>query len=119
MIDAAGTVAMTWSEMRYSPVLIGTIALAGVGTTILFLLGVAAYYRRRSTPYLLIAVSMGALTTRAIIGFGTVLGIVPMGAHHLMEHGIDFLVSVLLLAAIVTSGTVGLGGREEGDRSEY
>lgn len=115
MIETACSVAMGWSEVRYSSVLIGTIALAGLGTTILFLLGAVAYYRRRSLPYLLIAVSMGALAARSIVGFGTVMGVVPMGAHHLIEHGLDFLIAVLLLAAITTSGTVGMGGRNDAD----
>ncbi len=94
-----------WSEIRHSPILLGTIFLAGVGTTVLFTLGAIAYSQRRSVPYLLITLALGALVVRTIVGFGTALGYVPMGIHHLVEHGLDFLIASLLLAAIYRSGS--------------
>lgn len=94
-----------WSEARHSPVLLGTILLAGVGTAILFFLGAVAYMRRQSVPYLLITLALGALVVRTIVGLGTAFGYVPMGLHHLIEHGLDFLIAVLLLAAIYQSGS--------------
>ena len=94
-----------WSEVRDSPILLTILLLAGLGTAILFLLGVIAYLRRRSLPYLLITLALGALVVRTIVGFGTVFGHIPMGVHHLVEHGLDFLIAILLLAAIYRSGS--------------
>jgi hypothetical protein len=86
--------------------LIGIIALAGVGTTVLFLIGATAYRDRRSTPYLLITLALGALVVRTVVGLGTVFGAVPMGVHHLVEHGLDFFIAASLLAAVYRSGTI-------------
>ena len=97
---------LAWPEVRDSPLLLTVLVLAGIGTTVLFLLGVVAYRRRRSTPYFLITLALGALVFRTIVGLGTVFGHVPMGLHHLVEHGLDFLIAVLLLFAIYRSGSV-------------
>ena len=96
---------LAWPEVRHSPLLFAILLLAGIGTTVLFVLGVIAYRRRRSTPYLLITLALGALVVRTVVGLGTVLGAVPMGLHHLVEHGLDFLIAVLLLCAIYQSGS--------------
>lgn len=101
MIGAAESVALaSWPEVRYSPVLIAVLLLAGFGTTVLFLIGAVAYRRRRSRTYLLITFALGLLVVRTIVGLGTVFGHVPMGLHHLVEHSLDFLIAVSLLTAI-------------------
>ena len=104
---------MAWPEVRDSPLLLTILVLAGIGTTVLFLLGVVAYRRRRTTPYLLITLALGALVVRTVVGLGTVFEVVPMGLHHLVEHGLDFVIAVLLLLAISRSGSVAV---EENDR---
>ena len=106
---------LCWDDVRHSPFLHGVLVLAGTGTTALFLLGVAAYYRRRSTTYLLITLALGALVVRTIVGTGTVLGIVPMGLHHLVEHGLDVVIAALLLCAIYANGS-SLEQPADGDR---
>lgn len=90
----------SWPEVRFSPVLLVVLLLAGVGTTALFLIGLAAYRRRRSRTYLLITLALGTLVVRTVVGLGTVFGVVPMGVHHLVEHTFDFLIAAVLLAAI-------------------
>ncbi|GEM_PF-503843 len=103
--DAAALLAMTdWSAARHSPLLMTVLVLAGIGTTLLFLLGVVAYRRRRTRPYLLITLALAALVVRTVVGLGTVYGHVPMGLHHLVEHGLDFLIAVFLLTAVYLSG---------------
>lgn len=93
----------SWSEVRSSRLLLSLIFLAGVGTTVLFVLGLVAYLRRRTTPYLLITLALGALVVQTVVGFGTALGVVPMGIHHLVQHGLDFLIASALLGAIYRS----------------
>ena len=106
-----------WSELRYSPILLSILFLAGLGTTVLFVLGTIAYSRRRSVPYLLITLALGALVVRTVVGLGTALGHVPMGVHHLVEHGLDFVIAALLLAAIYRSGST--SWEERGADDQY
>lgn len=110
----------TWMDPQLAPVLVGVIVLAVLGTTALFLAGVAAYSRRRTPRYLLITVVLGLLVARSVVGLGTVLGAVPMTAHHLVEHGFDFLIAVLVLYAVYRSGpdaeSQSVGTGEDGER---
>ncbi|WP_049804955.1 DUF7471 family protein [Natrinema pellirubrum] len=111
----AMSVAEGWLDPQLAPVLVAIIVLAALGTTALFVVGVAAYARRRTARYCLIAVVLGVLVVRSITGLGTVLGLVPMTVHHLVEHGFDFLIALLLLYAIYRSGTAGDGRAAEFD----
>ncbi|MDF9745702.1 DUF7471 family protein [Natrinema salsiterrestre] len=94
-----------WLDPQLAPVLVCVIALAVMGTTVLFVAGLVAYTRRRTLRYLLITVVLGLLVVRSVTGFGTVLGLVPMTVHHLVEHGFDFLIAVLILYAVYRSGS--------------
>lgn len=76
------------------------VALAGVGTGILFVVSFVAYRRRRSSQYLLISVAVGALLARSVVGAGTVLGYVPMPVHHFLEHSLDFAIAAIVLYAV-------------------
>ncbi|MEY7852031.1 hypothetical protein AB7C87_22830 [Natrarchaeobius sp. A-rgal3] len=93
-----------WLDPQLAPVLLAVIVLAAVGTTILFGCGVVAYSRRGSTRYLLITLVLGLLAARSFVGLGTVFGVVPMTVHHLVEHGLDFTIAVLILYAVYRSG---------------
>ncbi|SFC54833.1 hypothetical protein SAMN05444422_11055 [Halobiforma haloterrestris] len=104
-----------WLDPQLAPVLLGVIVLAAVGTTVLFCCGVVAYSRRRSTRYLLITVVLGLLVVRSLVGLGTVFGLVPMTIHHLVEHGFDFSIAVLVLYAVYRSGS-GSETEENADR---
>lgn len=87
--------------------LLAILALATTGTALLFALALAAYARRRTPVYLLLTVALGLLVFRSVMGFGTALGWVPMPVHHLVEHGADFVLAVLVLFAIYLTGPVG------------
>ncbi|WP_176548254.1 hypothetical protein [Natrinema sp. CBA1119] len=93
-----------WLDPQLAPVLVAVIVLAVIGTTALFVVGLVAYSRRRTTRYSLITVVLGVLVVRSVTGLGTVLGLVPMTVHHLVEHGFDFLIAVLVLYAVYRSG---------------
>jgi len=76
------------------------IAIAGIGTGVLFAVSLVAYSRRRNRQFLLISVAVGALLARSIIGAGTVLGYVPMAVHHFVEHSLDFVIAAVVLYAV-------------------
>lgn len=97
-------VAGEWLDPQLAPVLVCVIALAVLGTAVLFVAGLVAYSRRRTLRYLLITIVLGILVVRSVTGLGTVLGLVPMTVHHLVEHGSDFLIAVLVLSAVYRSG---------------
>ena len=88
-----------WS-VEGSLTLLAVVAVAGIGTGILFLVSLIAYRRRRSSQYLLISVAVGALLARSVVGAGTVLGYIPMPVHHFLEHSLDFLIAALVLYAV-------------------
>ena len=94
-----------WLSPELAMVLLVVIVLAAFGTTVLFLISVVAYSRRRSFRYLLITVVLGLLVVRSLVGLGTVFGIVPMAIHHLVEHSLDFAIAVLVLYMVYRSGT--------------
>lgn len=83
-----------------SVLLLGIVVLAGFGTGVLFVISALAYANRRSTQYLLIMGAIGALFFRSLVGLGTVLGLVPMGIHHTIEHSLDFLIASVVLYAV-------------------
>jgi hypothetical protein len=94
-----------WVGYPVSMVILAVLSLAGLGTGVLFAVSVVAYRRRRNRRYALIAVAVGALFVRSIVGLGTVLGIVPMPVHHLLGHGLDFVIAALVLSAVYRSGS--------------
>jgi len=77
---------------------------AGV-TTVLFGLSLIVASRRRSRRYLLVSATLAALLARSIAGLLTVRGLLSPGSHHFLEHGLDALIAILLLAAVYDSTT--------------
>lgn len=94
-----------WPAAEHTPVLLAVILLAAFGTVALFLIGVTVLVRRRSIRYLLVTAALGALVLRTLIGLATVFGVVPMTLHHLLSHGLDFLIAILVLSAVYLSGS--------------
>lgn len=92
-----------WLDPELAPVLVLIIVLAVVGTIVLFGLGLIAYSRRQTLRYLLITFVLGMLVARSVVGLGTVLGIVPMTVHHLIEHSFDSIISIIILYAVYRS----------------
>ncbi len=89
-----------WLSVSGSVLLFVVIALAGFGTGTLFAISLVAYLRRQRRRYLLIAAAVGALCVRSAIGIGTMVGVVPMVLHHVLSHGLDFFIAVLILYAV-------------------
>jgi len=79
--------------------LVAVLALATLGTFALFLVAAVATWRRRTTTYGLLTAAIALLVVRSVVGFGTLLGAVPMPVHHLTEHTFDFLIALFVLGA--------------------
>ncbi len=88
-----------WGVEGSVPLLV-VVAVAGLGTGVLFLVSLLAYRRRRSRQYRLVCVAVGVLLARSVVGAGTVLGYVPMPVHHFLEHSLDFLIAAIVLYAV-------------------
>lgn len=101
-----------WPGVEGSLPLLGVILLASLGTGILFAISLLAWYQRRSRRYLIIAIAVGALFSRTLVGMGTVFGVVPMVVHHLVEHSLDFSIAALLLYAVIRSKPTQFGTNE-------
>jgi len=106
-IPFTATLLASWAGVYESTLIMSVIVLAGIGTAALFLVSVGAFVQRRTIEYALICAAIGALLFRSIVGAGTVLGVVPMPVHHLVEHGLDFLIAGLVLLAAYLGRTSG------------
>jgi len=93
-----------WVSGTEASMLVVVLVLATLGTATLFLIGLVGYRRRRTRVYFLVTIALGVLVCRSLVGFGTLLGFVPMPVHHLVEHGSDFAVATLVLYALYRSG---------------
>jgi len=107
---AAAAIGSDWWTVEGSTPLLAVVLVAGIGTGVLFAVSVVAYARRGGRRFLLVSVAVGALWMRSIVGAGTVLGYVPMPAHHYVEHTLDFAIAAVVLYAVYA--------RAPGDGSE-
>ena len=88
-----------------SPALLGVVGLAAVATAVLLGLALAAFVRRRSQPYLLIASAVVALFARSVVAGFTVAGAIAPRTHHLVEHALDVVLVALVVAAVYYART--------------
>ena len=65
---------------------------------------VAAFVRRRSRRYLLVALALSTLLARSAVGLGAYTGTVGPGLHHTLEHGLDVAMAALVIAAVFLVG---------------
>lgn len=77
------------------------VILTAITTGLLAAVALIALSRRRSPPYLLVAMALVALASKAVVGLFTIGGYIDTATHNLVEHGLDFVVATLLIAAIV------------------
>ena len=97
LLHAAAVDAAPWY-----PVVLGVAAVAAGAV---FLGGVAAFLRRRSRTYLLVALALGALFGRTLVAVCATVGLVDPVTHHLGEHLLDVAVAGLILAAVYDART--------------
>lgn len=89
-----------------SPTLVSMLFVQGLLAAILFTLVGAAYYRRRSLPYLLVWVATSTLLIEAV--FGAIGFIIPFNPqlHILIDYVLDILLVSAVLGAIHYARTV-------------
>jgi hypothetical protein len=83
------------------PVLVTVLLFGMVVSTVLVAVGTVAWQRRRSLPYLLVTLALGTLAVKGVVGFSVLADLLPMATHHTIEHGLDLLMAVLLVGAVV------------------
>jgi hypothetical protein len=79
------------------------LVVGGLGAAMVAGLALAALARRRSVPYLLVALAVLAVLARAVVGVVSLQGGLDPGVHHLVEHGLDVAMVALVVAAVVTA----------------
>ena len=99
MVDALIPSAM-WLSPRLASLLIGVLLVSSLGTGLLFAVSAVVYSRRPTRRYLLVTVAIGALFARCLVGLATIVGVLSMTTHHLLGHGLDFVVAGVLLYMI-------------------
>ncbi|NHN43558.1 hypothetical protein G9C85_18220 [Halorubellus sp. JP-L1] len=74
---------------------LASVASAGLGG-----LALAAFARRRTSPYLFVALAVAALATRSALGWLGMVGELSPTTHHTAEHGLDVVMVALVVAAV-------------------
>lgn len=89
--------------MANGPVLIALLALAGLAAATLLGLALAGFARRRSRPYLLVALALATLLARVAVATAAMGGLLADPDHHLAEHVLDVLMAALVIGAVYTA----------------
>lgn len=79
------------------------IVALGVGTVfsiLVALLSFAAFIKRRTMSYLLIAVAFSTFLGKASLGLAYLTGSMNVNMHHSFEHSLDVVMMGLVLAAV-------------------
>ena len=84
--------------------MLALLTLAAALTAIVAGLAVAAFVRRRSRPYLLVALALSTLVARTGIGLAGYADLVGPDLHHLFEHALDVVMAALVIAAVYLVG---------------
>lgn len=84
-----------------SIVLSALIVLTGIASGVLAAVGLVALSRRRTTPYLLVALALVFLAAKAVVAGFYLGGFLDVSSHNFLEHALDFGVATLLIAAIL------------------
>ena len=87
--------------MAYNIILAALLGVGAFGGAAILGLALAALVRRRSWPYLLVALALGTLLVRVAAGAVYVQGTLGSDTHHLLEHGLDIVMAALVIAAVV------------------
>ena len=86
--------------MIYDSTLAVLLAVGGLCAAGVVGLALSALVQRRSWPYLLVALALGALLVRIVAGVGYMHGSLSPETHHLLEHGLDVAMAALVIAAV-------------------
>jgi len=84
---------------------VSLLIIGGLASAVLASLGAVAFSRRRSRSYLLIVLALVALVFKPFLGGLWLIRVLPIAQHHLLEHGMDFVIAALLIAAVYFART--------------
>jgi hypothetical protein len=87
------------------PAMLALLTLGAMLTAVVAGLAVAAFVRRRSRPYLLVALALLSLVARTVVGFAGYADVVGPALHHQLEHALDVVMATLVIAAVYLVGT--------------
>lgn len=76
------------------------IFLSGIASVSLAVVAVLAFNRRRTPPYFFVASALVVLAAKAFVGGLTLAGMFELRTHHVIEHGLDFVMAVMLIGAV-------------------
>ncbi|MFC6952417.1 DUF7471 family protein [Halorubellus litoreus] len=82
------------------PAYAAVLVLASLGSAALGGLALAAFARRRTSPYLFVALAVVALAARSALGWLGMVGGLSATTHHTAEHGLDVVMVALVVAAV-------------------
>ena len=91
--------------LRADIVLLCLLVLAGLAAIVLVSLGLVAFSRRQSRSYFLVFLALCTLICKALAGGLTIVGILPTDLHHTVEHGLELVMAILLIAAVYYART--------------
>jgi hypothetical protein len=95
------------------PATLALLTLGAALTAVVAGLAVAAFVRRRSRPYLLVALALLSLVARSAVGFAGYADLVSPVHHHQLEHAFDVVMAALVIAAVyLVETSVGESGNE-------
>jgi hypothetical protein len=80
--------------------LVAALGVGAVVSTIVALLSVIAFVRRRTVSYLLIAVACLTVVGKIVSGVAFLSGTMRPGMHHSLEHSLDVVMMALVLVAV-------------------
>lgn len=83
-----------------SPATLALLTLGAALTAVVAGLAVAAFVRRRSRPYLLVALALLSLIARTVVGLAGYADMVGPTLHHQLEHALDVAMAALVIAAV-------------------
>jgi heme A synthase len=81
------------------------LTLAGIASVAIVGLALVAFAQRRSRSYLLITIALATLLVRTVIGGLAMSGVVQLELHHIIEHALDGVMAVSLIAAVYCGRT--------------
>jgi len=94
------------------------LSLAALLTAVVAGVGIAAFVRRRSRRYLLVALALSTLLARSAVGLGAYAGTIRPGVHHTLEHALDVAMAALVIAAVYLVGRPADAGAARADGGE-
>lgn len=89
-----------------SPTMVVVLVLAGLGSAVVSGLALAAFLRRRSRSYLLVSLALATVLARTAIAVWALARPMSANVHHYLEHGLDVVMTALVIAAVYYARTV-------------